>query len=212
MNQSRKHHFFNCIIYVLTFCFFFLNTALPFHNGKAYPHVKKANLYFRVQIKNQAAISKEVIIKDIKGKPAYKLTVYTVSLDNKTANSIAVELNGIGDTSTKFDTKYEQDLLNPDKWGHGSGQRHFSPKELCQENRNNLNWGHRRIFILRRMRIEVIVSKIQLNEDFSGIISADVTVQITPNKSQRSRPKDVIYKEPNICIGKQDTKLTFESG
>jgi hypothetical protein len=173
-------------------------TVLPDTKGRHYPHIKRAGLVMKVD-RSQPIYSKEVIIRDVSGRPAYRLSVYVVSLDKQTASSIHVELNGIGSGATQSDAQYEADLLNPDRWGHGAGQRVFLPEQLCPANRKDSAWGARRAFTLRRMRIEVTISDIELNESFNGITRAHITVHVTPSTSTNSRSADVPYNEPKPC-------------
>jgi hypothetical protein len=188
------HYFFTALILWSQLA----GVVLPVPNNKSYPRIVAANLVMKIN-RGEPTKSKEVIIKDISGKPAYRLAVYCLSLDKQTTNSIRVELNGIGSISTQSDTQYEADLLNPDRWGHGAGQRVFVPEELCLLNRNDPMWGARRVFTLRRMRIEVVISDIELNQSFNGITRAHLAVHISPSISVRSRPADVPYNEPKAC-------------
>ena len=150
-----------------------------------FPRVKPTR--FEMNINGTSDASKQVVIKTVDGKPAYELTVYAITLDNETARSIDVELNGIGGTATRFDTKYEDNLLNPDRWGHGVGEA-FSPKELCSAKAENNQEVKQRVLILRKMRIEISVSELEMNKDCTGIIKAKVVVSVRSSSSNRSRP------------------------
>jgi hypothetical protein len=144
--------------------------------------------------------SEELIINDVNGRPVYRLSVYPVSLDNQVVSSIRVELNVLNVSSHRSDTKYEEDLLNPDRWGHGEGRRVFQPAQVCAANRADPSWGARRVFTLRRMRVEVSLADVELSEDLKGFKSASVDVQVKPSPSLRSRPVDIAYREPKPCL------------
>lgn len=187
-------HFLN----VLAFWSLLVSTVLPASRSRHYPRITPADMVMIITTA-QPTNSKEVIIKDVGGRPAYRLSVYSLSVNNRTISSIRVELNGIGSSATRSDTQYEDDLLNPDRWGHGAGQRVFLPEQLCPANRRDPAWGARRIFTLRRMRIEVIVSDIELNANMNGIMRAKVTIHVRPGSSMRSRPIDIAYRELRSC-------------
>lgn len=171
--------------------------AIP--KSAAYPHIRYASLTLEVQEGN-STVSKEIVLRDLHGKPIYRLSLYAVSLDHRTTRSIHVELTSIGSSNLSAETKYEPDLLNPDRFGHGAGQRVFSPDELCSANTNNPFWGARRVFELRRMKIEVVISDIELNQDSTGILHAHVDAHVSSGSSLRSRPKDPPSYNLKPCI------------
>jgi hypothetical protein len=144
--------------------------------------------------------SKEVIIRDVEGRPAYRLSVYAVSLNHHDVASISVELSGIGAAVAEHEVKYEPDLLNPDRMGHGAGQRKFTAEQLCPANRDRPYWGAARVFALRRMKIEVRISDIEMREGFEGIRKARVRVNVMPSSISRGRPADIAYHEPRPCM------------
>lgn len=175
------------------------DTVLATPKIKKYPRIKPTS-FVTVIGGIEATNGREVIIKDINGKASYRLSIYFLRTNNQTISSIRVELVGIGDRITRSDSQYEDDLLNPDPWGHGAGQRVFVPHELCSANKADHIWGARRSFRLRRMRIDVSISEIELTGGITGILHATVAVRVIPSSSSRSRPVDFAYKEPKPCF------------
>ena len=153
----------------------------------AFPHIKPAQLSF--WIKSHDFSSREVIIRALQNKPQYRLTIYSISLDNEVVASISPELNGIGEPSTRSDTKYEPNLLNPDRMGHGKIE--FSPKDFAPKNGNGRSRRRQMVFKLRKMKIDIIVTDVELNESSTGIVRAKIFVRVKLDPSRRSRPADV---------------------
>jgi hypothetical protein len=159
--------------------------------------VQPAKIVFETNTSN-LEIEKHLIIKSQGAKPLYELRVFAVSMNNQTTDSLVLHLYKYG-SQKDGETKYEPNLLNPDYWGHGEGLWVFRPKEICPANRNNTASGARRIFELRRMRIVVSLTEIEMNQDFSGITRMKVTITVQPNKTMRSRPKGIPLVEGKPC-------------
>lgn len=167
-----------------------LDVLLYAQGSRSFPQIKPAHLSLRV--KNGESVIEEAIIKTKQNKPAYRLTIVSVSLDNESVQSIHVTLNGIGEASTRFDTKYEEDLLNSDRWGHGAEQG-FTPNDFRPGKSNSNGRCRYTVFKLRRMKIKVVASEVVLNEFATDFIQARVTARVTRDPSTRSRPADVRF-------------------
>jgi hypothetical protein len=149
-----------------------------------FPSITPTHLAFVA--KGRKTIAKEVIIRTRQKAPAYRLTVSAVCLDKKSFETIETDLNGIGAAATRFDTKYEDNLLNPDRLGHGA------IGFIAYEFREHPNQYV--VYRLRRMKITLTVSDVVLDEDKTGIISATITVEVRSDPTTQSRP--VRYSDP----------------
>jgi hypothetical protein len=167
-------------------------TCLHAQKPTIFPQIKPVGLRF--EIKGDKSTSEEIVIRTRKNKPAYSLMVYSISLNNVFAESISSEMFGIGEPSTRFDTKYEPNLLNPDRWGHG--QIEFSPNDFIADEKGVISSKRRMVFELRRMRIEITVSDVLLNESLTGFVKAKITVIVRPSRATRSRPPDIPRPTP----------------
>ena len=185
--------FVKIILYLAFVFLFFANCAL-FVEAKSFPQIRRTSVSISTNSATPEA-SETIIIRDIQGNPAYKLSLVTVSLNSRTTESINISLSTTGRYSPDAEEKYEPNLLNPDFWGHGDIS--FRPKELCLANRNDQLFGARREYILRRMRIVATVSDIELNEE--GIVKMRMTVTVEPSASKRSRPKNIAWGERKGC-------------
>jgi hypothetical protein len=162
-----------------------VNISLYGQKSPSYPSIKPSKVFFSFD-KGQSVI-KERTIRTVRNEPAYRLSIVSVSIESGIAVAIHITLNGIGEPSTRFDTKYEEDLLNPDRWGHGAEQG-FTPKDFNSGNKSRGRRSRHLVFKLRRMRIEVIAFDVVLNESSTGITQAKVVVSVKADSSTRSRP------------------------
>jgi hypothetical protein len=89
------------------------------------------------------------VIRDSSGRHAYKLTVTAQTDDKRTIDRVELSLVSVGNYRTTFDRKFKSNLLNPDRWGHGTGPWVIQPEELCPANKDNQIGGARREFELR---------------------------------------------------------------
>jgi hypothetical protein len=129
----------------------------------------------------------------------YSLEIHAVSIKAGAITSIDVLLIGLGSMALPTDSKFEQNLLNPDRWGHGTGLGEFTPEDLCGPNKASLQWGARRVFLLRKMKIEVNVSHMAFTPEFDGFTRALIEARVSPGTSNRDRPADIRYKKPKPC-------------
>ncbi len=195
LSSNWRFHFLFLILFGVASSAIFGATSV-----RTYPTIQESSFELRLDVANSSiSNSKEIVIRDRKGAPAYRFGVYTSRLGSQTITKIDFELEGMGSSATRWDSKYEPNLLNPDRWGHGEGRWEVSPVWLCDANKNDREWGARRVFILRRMRIEVRISDVEFGPQFLGITRARIEVRITPSGSTRSRPADIPYKEPTTC-------------
>ena len=165
-------------------------------NAKPLPQIRRASGSISTDSTKPEA-SKTLVIRDIQGRPAYELDLFAISLNHQTTYSVGISLSTTGRYSPDAEEKYEPNLLNPDYWGHGDIS--FRPDQLCPANRDNPLFGARREYILRRMRIVVTISDIELNDD--GIVKMQMIVTVEPSKSIRKIPKDTPWNNYRDCDG-----------
>lgn len=175
-------------------------SALAAKQKKQYPAIIKART---VVSTNPSAPRGEgrLIIRDVRGRPAYELSIIALSLDGRTTESVHLQLSTTGQYSPDPDEEYEPNLLNPDRWGHGEGAWVINPEGLCPANYAHPVLGARRAFTLRRMRITVLAADYELSPNFcpraecgeqiGGLSKMRLTVTVEPDTSRRGRPPAV---------------------
>ena len=181
-----------CLILVLVG-----ESAFSVTNARHYPSIRRAAINILLTPQNLEE-SRKVVIEDSRGRPAYNLWITAISRDGRTTDSIELSLETTGRHVSDPEGRYEPNLLNPDYWGHGVGRWVIRPEEVCAANQDNPVVGARREFNFRRMRIVVMVTDVELSENFcpqaecgnqvGGFASVRVAVTIRPSDSMRRRP------------------------
>ena len=191
-------------VFVVSFGSLFVLTSSG-QTRPVFPQIKPKHLIFKIE--GGEDFAKEVVIRTRSNAPAYRLTVFAISLNRKDFESIKPELNGIGNRSTRFDTKYEENLLNPDRWGHGEIE--FGPKDFEKKNIRYM------VLRLRRMKITITVSDAILTEDFpgniTGIKSAKITVDVKPDPNCRSRPIEAAVRNLGEQVIQTDEQKRYKN-
>jgi hypothetical protein len=196
------------IIFVLALLLMHETNSAGAIASKSYPRIKGTGIIIELK-STSPEIEQELIIKDKDGKPAYTLTILGVSSDGRTTDSIQLSLSTAGRYTPDADERYEPNLLNSDRWGHGLGPWVFLPEELCPANIKDLVRGGRREFRFRRMHIVAEVVRAGLSTDFcsvaecgkqiGGIKSILLRITVKPSHSLRGRPRGVSYKDVRSC-------------
>jgi len=172
-----------CLGCVITFLFSVSATA---QKKPAFPSIRPAHLSFAVEGKR--TIEKKLVIRTLQNRTAYRLTISAVYIGKQDFETIELDLNGIGSPATRFDTKYESNLLNPERRPDVHGMTGLSWMDFKQH--RNLSM----VFRLRRMKITLTVSDVVLNAD-DGIKTAKVVVDVEPDANTDSRPAG--FSEPS---------------
>ena len=152
-----------------------------------YSKIVPQELKFDVNSQNLETL-KIIPIYSPKKKKIYELSITSISLDQKSVHLVQAFLKAVDNSD---EDKYEPNILNPDRWGHGEGSWIFRPQQFNPNNNTSKNFGTSRIFKMRQMRIIISIANLNFNEDYSGIKSMTIKINIKPDLSKNSRP--IIY-------------------
>src|SRR6266496_3781467 len=115
----RSRDYWYCFFLMLVVLGFVTSTALCHPKRRLFPAVKRTSVALRVDAAKPRNF-KVIDIRDVNGKPVYSFGISSDGIGNGAISSIQVELLGIGSMAMSPNSKYEPDLLNPDRWGHGT--------------------------------------------------------------------------------------------
>lgn len=186
------------LLKLLLSLFFLTNVASLAWSQVRFPLVKPQKEKITINSEN-LHFEKVFPIYSKRGEKVYELAMTSVSFDKQTVGLLQFQLNIVGKDANTGEQEYEPNILNPDRWGHGEGNWIFKPEELCSANRGNRSNGANRIFLMRRMKISIMITNIEHNYDFTGIKQMIVIISVEPSGSNRNRPISEVSKTLKPC-------------
>ena len=169
--------------------------AFAQNKSKNFPQILPTSFSFKTN-QSKLETAHKLIIKDIRGNPAYELNIFATSFYKSVIDKVSFSLSTTGKYSPDDEEKYESNLLNSDYWGH-SDSTSVDRRELCSANKNSPIFGARREYYLRKMHIIIEITNYEINAE--GILKMKFSVTVKPSESTRNRPKDTPWNNFKEC-------------